>query len=490
MSRIPHTDQASALLRHARGATPFTSKDGQPCASVPGSLDSHHVHPIRSAAFRDWLTNCFYSEFELAPAQDAFRAVLRTLEARASYGDFPPQNLGHRIGFEGDPFLPSKIILDLANATGQVLEIDSHGWCIRDNMHHSFRQSITTLALPRPLTPAEDNPVADIDALDQFAQLFCLDGIGRARVLAWLVGALRPAGPYPILVLQGPVNSGKTVLARALRALIDPAPALVRRLPDRAGDLLPFAFENWILAFDDAYRFSSKISETLCAISSGDAFSISQPDSRDTLEFEVARPIILCTPQDETKPAWTPPRALSHRTVLIERAALQRLRPEGALWSEFESLRPALLATLARAASTALHRVRDIDLPSVTRFPDAAVWAAASAPALGMNEETMAEAITDPTAIWIGSDPLRDALRTLVAPNAVWSGDATALLNQLRVLAPRAALPNTPKGLSQALPGIPGFRVERTRTTEGGRALAISRIAENQEAIAGQMNRS
>src|SRR5579872_3853777 len=409
MSRIPHTDEAAALLRHARSATPFISKDGQPCASVPGSIDSRHVHAIRSAAFRDWLTNEFYSEFEAPPSLGAFRAVLRTLEARARYGDFPPQKLDHRLGCEGDPLTPSKIILDLANSAGEVVEIDSRGWRIRDNMQHSFRQSNTTLALPRPLPPLDDNPAGDTGALHQFAELFSLDATDRAGIFAWLIAALRPTGPYPILVLHGPVNCGKTVLARALRALIDPSPALVRRVPDREDELLSLAFENWILAFDDAYQLSTKISGALCAISSGDALQVLQPDSRDALEVPIARPIILAAPHDETKPAWTPPRSLSNRTLLIERSPLKRLLPEAALWSEFESLHPAVLAALVHAAATALHRVRDIDLPNVTRFADATVWAAAAAPALGLTEETVVQALSDRAAVWVGFDPLRAA---------------------------------------------------------------------------------
>jgi len=47
--------------------------------------------------------------------------------------------------------------------------MDSHGWRIRDNTHHSFRQSISTLALPRPLAPLGDQPSPYLS--DDFAQL-------------------------------------------------------------------------------------------------------------------------------------------------------------------------------------------------------------------------------------------------------------------------------------------------------------------------------
>jgi hypothetical protein len=373
MSRIPQTDQAAALLYHARGATPFTTRDGQACASVPGALDSRRILAIRSAGFRDWLTAAFYSEFERAPSPIAFRSVLRVLEARAGHTDFPKNKLDHRVGFEGEAYTPSKIFLDLANASGQVVEIDSQGWRVRDNLQHSFRQSITTMALPPP--------EASSPALDDFAHLFALGDAERARVLAWLVNALRPGGPYPMLVIDGPVASGKTLLARALRALMDPSPVLMRRLPERSEQLLPLAFENWILAFDDVYRFGPKMSDALCAVSTGDALRIPQPDLRDALEIEVARPIILVAPRDEAQPAWTPPRALSHRTLTIPRTAIRRLLPERALWTEFERLRPALLGALAEAVACALKRIRDIELPSIARFPDTALWCAAAAPA-------------------------------------------------------------------------------------------------------------
>src|SRR5579864_2336629 len=112
----PKISHAKVLLYHARYATPFLSKDGEPYANIASSTEARSVVPLRSADFRDWLTNNFYKEFETAPSPAAFQATLRTLESQARYGDFPAQSVQRRISFQGDPFLPSKIFLDLANS--------------------------------------------------------------------------------------------------------------------------------------------------------------------------------------------------------------------------------------------------------------------------------------------------------------------------------------------------------------------------------------
>src|ERR1700733_13457418 len=342
--RVSSSDEALALLYHARAATPFFSQGGQPCASVPSSVDSCRVLPLRSADFRDWLTANFYSEFETAPSSLGLRAVLRTLEARAQYGDSPTQKVDHRVSFEGDPFSPSKIFIDLANPAGEILEITSQSWTITGNLHQSFRHSLGTLALPNA-----QSPTAIPDPLRALTQLFHVTGHARTRVLLWLAAALRPTGPYPILVLRGPAASGKSTLARALRTLIDPSAAPVRLLPTRDRELHQSALNNWILVFDHVHRIPIKISEALCAISSGEAIEIEQPDYRDNALAEIARPIILIAPLDEAQAPWTPTRSLSTRSLTIDLAPLAAPRPEVAVWSDLEALRAPALATLADA---------------------------------------------------------------------------------------------------------------------------------------------
>jgi len=458
MSERSHRiDQTQALLYHARAATPFCSEDGEPCASIPSTVDSRRVLALRSDSFRDWLTANFYSEYETAPSITAFRAALRMLEARARYGEMPAQKVDRRLSFEGDPFMPSRIILDLANSEGEVREISSQGWHTTGNLRHPFHQSPTALPLPSPDSSPTSRP------LEQFAEIFRLTGADRTRAFTWLAAALRPAGPYPVLVVRGPAASGKSVLARALRALIDPSAVPLRRLPARDRELFQLAQQNWILVFDQVFRVPSKMTEALCALSSGDAVEIAR----------AARPLILITPTDETRPGWSPARNLSNRTITIDLPPITALRAEATLWAQFEALRPGILATLATAVATALGHIREIDLGNVARFPDCAAWAAAAAPALGVDRAAIVDVFAASSSMWAGSDPLHEAIRDFLRDNGAWTGTATELLSEVRKITPLADLPATPKGLSQALRRIGGILVARKRDSHGERILSL-----------------
>jgi putative DNA primase/helicase len=464
--RLTQSEQALALLYHARSATPFFAQNGEPCASVPGSVDSARVFPLRSASFRDWLTANYYSEYETAPSALALRAVLRTLEARAQYSGSPAHKVDHRIGFEGDPYAPSKVFLDLANSSGEILEITSQGWSIATNFDRSFRQSPGMLPLPSPAKSHE--PIAN--GGPSLFEMFHLSPTAQARVTFWLASTLRPTGPYPILVIRGPVSSGKSTLARALRTLIDPSAAPLRRLPHTDRELLHLALHNWILAFNHVHRIPLKICEALCAVASGEAIETAQPDYRDPALAEIARPIILIAPFDEAQCPWIPTRALASRTLAVDLPPLSSPRAESAVWSEFEALRAPMLSMLAGAVSHALRNIRDIDPPHAARFPDSIAWAAAAAPALALSPAAIVDAVSDPDSMWLGVDPLRDTLYSLLSFDPTWSGDSAALLSRLRALAPLATLPSTPKSLLQSLSRIPGISV-----TRGARSLTIAR---------------
>src|SRR5262249_54643184 len=130
-----------------------------------------------------------------------------------------------------------------------------------------------------------------------FEQLWKIANVSvadRPLVLGWLVAALRPRGPYPILMLNGEQGSAKTTTAKALRALIDPNVASARRLPKDERDLAIAAGNAWILSFDNISGLPGWLSDSLCALATGSGFATRQNYSdTDEVIFGGARPIVL-----------------------------------------------------------------------------------------------------------------------------------------------------------------------------------------------------
>src|SRR5260370_8776506 len=131
-----------------------------------------------------------------------------------------------------------------------------------------------------------------IEALAPFLNL--ASEIDFVLVVAWLLGALRAGGPYPVLAIAGEQGSAKTVLSKLLRALIDPSVAPVRALPRDERELFISASNGHVLAFDNLSGLLPWLSDTLCRLTSGAAFP-TRPllTDHDEILFAVARPVIL-----------------------------------------------------------------------------------------------------------------------------------------------------------------------------------------------------
>jgi hypothetical protein len=81
-------------------------------------------------------------------------------------------------------------------------------------------------------------------------------------LVAWLLGALRAGGPYPVLAIAGEQGSAKTVLSKLLRAVIDPSVAPVRALPRDERELFIAASNGHVLAFDNLSGLPPWLSDT------------------------------------------------------------------------------------------------------------------------------------------------------------------------------------------------------------------------------------
>jgi hypothetical protein len=187
-------------------------------------------------------------------------------------------------------------------------------------------------------------------------------------VVAWLLGALRAGGPYPVLAIAGEQASAKTVLSKLLRAVIDPNVAPVRALPRDERELFIAASNRHVLAFDNLSGLPPWLLDTLCRLTSGGAFSTRRLfTDQDEILFAAARPVILQRHRGCHSPAPTLPTAL---LLMLAPIAERQRRPEHALWREFELARPHILGALLNAVAHGLQRLLRVRLQRLPRMAD------------------------------------------------------------------------------------------------------------------------
>jgi hypothetical protein len=191
----------------------FSSEDGQTWADV--WIDGRReTWRLGSPGFKNWLVHAYYRQSGRAPSPDSLNQAILTLNAAALY-DGAVHIVGVRTGALGD-----KYYLDLADPEWRAIEIDAEGWRVVKEPPIRFHRPRGMLPLPIPVTGGKISELQDFLNLAK-ANDFTL-------IVAWLVQALRPIGPYPLLAIVGEPGAAKSTTARVLRSLTDPNVSCLR----------------------------------------------------------------------------------------------------------------------------------------------------------------------------------------------------------------------------------------------------------------------
>jgi len=416
--------QAQILIGLCRAVELFHTRQGDSYARMP--IGQHWENwLLRSKSFSRWLVREFYRWRDKPPGAKALQDAIGLLEARAQF-DSPEIAVSVRLAEYG-----GCIYVDLCNKDWEAMEISADGWRVVGDPPVRFRRAKGMRPLARPVAGGS------VTLLRKFINIG--DDDNWILLLAWLVAALRPRGPYPILILLGVQGSAKSTLGRILRLLTDPSVAPVRTPPRSDRDLMIAAGNSWVIAYDNLSEIAPWLSDALCRIATGGGFSTRElyADS-DEVFFDAARPAILNGIDH-----------LAERPDLAERALVLNLPPIGKddrkdeqqLFADFEKELPRILGALFTAISCALTRLPEVKIASKPRMADFALYAAAAAPALGFSTEAFlaaysgnrAEAVQQTLEGDVVATAISALMDEIVADHEAgyWEGNCKLLLKRL-----------------------------------------------------------
>lgn len=198
------------LVKFARQkAELIHTPDGRTFALVNG----HRTMAIgeRGSAFRSWLSAQFTETNHNKPPRGGdLGDALTAINGLALEG--PSRRVYTRIaGHGGD------IYIDLGGTDERAIKITPDGWSVVERPPVLFTASKALAALP---APDEKGGVKDLIRLKKVLNMSDEDFY---LVVCWMIGALRPGIPYPVLLLSGLAGTAKSTGSAIIRSLIDPA---------------------------------------------------------------------------------------------------------------------------------------------------------------------------------------------------------------------------------------------------------------------------
>jgi hypothetical protein len=409
---------AELLVELASDAELFHTREGQAFATIEAG-GHRETWPVKSQTFQGWLKRQFYEGREKPPLTMAVEQVVGLLEARATY-DGATIAVHIRVA-EKD----GAIYLDLCNDAWEAVRITPTGWLVVADPPVKFRRTSGMQPLPRP------QPGAGLESLRELVNV--ASDREWVLIVGWLLMALRPRGPYPVLELYGAQGSAKSTTARMLRALVDPSTAPLRSEPKSDRDLMITASNSWVLGVDNSSHLRDSLSDALCRLSIGGGFSTRRlyADGDETI-IEAQRPVLLTGIEPVVQRSDLLDRTLSVELPTIPDDAR---RSEAALWCQFEEARPGLLGALLDAISAAMRNLPTSKPARLPRMADFALWVMAAEPALGWVPGTFEQAYDanrqDTDAAALEASPLTEPLCALATAGG-FRGTAQELLDTLR----------------------------------------------------------
>lgn len=333
----------------------------------------------------------------------------------------------------------------------EVVKVETEGW-----------QTITTPPvyfkrhgnMAQQIAPQQSGDVKLKEVLD-FVNL--ADDNSQTLFMVYLVTCFVSDIAHPIPVFHGEKGAAKSTVLRLLRKLVDPAKQELTVLPRSQNELAQVIAHNYMPAFDNLGKLSNNVSDLLCCAVTGGA--VHKRKLYTDME-DIVIPVKSCITLNGVNLMATRSDLLD-RTLLFEvkRIEEEHRQTEGAFWTSFEEKRPFILGAIFNVLAGAMKiMASDLPIERLPRMADFAKWGYAIAEAAGIGGGNFLNAYRNNISLVndevVASDPVADAIVSLIDQQDSWRGYATELLNLLIAQNPTYNFPKLPNALSKHLKEI------------------------------------
>jgi hypothetical protein len=411
-------------------------------------------------ALRSSLSRAFREEHGRTPNGSALTDALTALQGEAHVAKAEAVHL--RVA-ESD----GAIIIDLGDSTGRAAVVRQAGWEVVDRSPVLFRRTAATGSLPVPVRGG---------SLRQLRELVNISTETWPLAIGWLIAALVPNIPHPILLLGGQQGTGKSSGARQLGGVIDPSPAQLRSQPRDVETWAISAAASWLIAVDNVSSISEWWSDSLCKAVTGDGWLRRKLYSDGDLAVLAFRRVVLLTSID----AGALKGDLGDRVVLVDLEPISETqrRTEREMESCTLSARPRIFGALLDLLSNTMAELRTTELARKPRMADFAELLAAvdrAARRADIADNSALEVYLGQreriAATVIESDPFALAVLQFAEAQGEWRGTAGGLLAHLTPERAPQNWPKTPQGvggrLKRLIPALEQAGITITNSREG-----------------------
>jgi hypothetical protein len=411
---------------------------------------------------RSELARIYFEQTNTAANAQALADALLVLEGEAQ--GIEPTEVALRVGRSPHD---GRLVLDLGGDDGRVVVIGAYGWEVVERSPVLFWRTNATLPLPTP---------DDMGSLRDLRDLLNVSGTDWPLIVAWLVAALIPEMPHPVLLLRGEHGTAKSTAARMLTSLVDRCASQLRTAPRNVEDWAVAAAGSWVTCLDNTSDLQPWLQDAICRAVTGDGLLRRQLYTDSDVTVLAFRRVVALTSIDPGRLNGD----LADRllTVELDRISEDSRSSEEDLAGKWARVHAGVLGGLLHTTVNvlaALPKVRHSGLPRMADF--ARVLLAVDQVMGTDGYATYADQASKTAEQVAEGDSVTIAIReTMSVP---WEGTASELLKLLSPDKPPRDWPVTPQGMGgrlvRAAPSLRslGWLVEQEQRTNKARRWRV-----------------